>query len=145
MQNDLGDSGVQVLSRSLLNNQTLSNLNLCGNGLGPDAAAALAEVLRVNRSLKNIGMNLEPTVTGINAKNQTSHCTDHVFDRIYGADLPVVATCADVNNNRLGEAGALALLSTAVENDALNSLSMWYVTSHWRSSYHKTLNWCIAW
>jgi hypothetical protein len=58
MQNDLGDSGVQVLSRSLLNNQTVSNLNLCGNGLGPDAAAALAEVLRVNRSLKNIGMNL---------------------------------------------------------------------------------------
>jgi Ran GTPase-activating protein (RanGAP) involved in mRNA processing and transport len=56
--NKIGDQGVRRISKFLIKNQILTNLNLSNNSIGYDGSRYLAQALKINKTLEILNLKL---------------------------------------------------------------------------------------
>ena len=112
--NRIGGDGAAALGECLRYNTSLTTLNLNGSGIGDDGAAALGECLRNNASLKKLDLQRNQIVgNGAAALGECLKCNKSL-------------TMLTLYENHIGDDGAAALGECLKYNTSLTELDLKY-------------------
>ncbi|KAG9061042.1 hypothetical protein KI688_007671 [Linnemannia hyalina] len=113
------ESNIQVLSKALKTNSTLTTLDLFGNSIGRDGAQALSEARKTNSTLNALKL-----ISNWSASERAQA----LFEAL---NTNSTLTTLDLRNNRIGDNGAQAPSEALKTNSTPNTLNL---TSNWSAS-----------
>ncbi|KAL1248329.1 hypothetical protein QQF64_021647 [Cirrhinus molitorella] len=138
--NSISSKGIKPLSRALLVNRTLTNLDLRGNNIGAKGAKTLCEALKMNQVLVSVnlqnnhiedeGARALAEVLQSNRKLTTLNVQKNGIGpegvKKIGEALTKNQTLQDLNvsSNHLGDLGTVALAQALMVNHILHTLSL---------------------
>ena len=111
-RNGIGDAFAASLSEALTANSSLTNLNLSGNSIGAVGAASLCQALTANSSLTNLDLSYN----SIGAVGAASLC------QALTANSSL--TNLDLSYNSIGAVGAASLFQALTANSSLTNLDL---------------------
>lgn len=143
----IGESGASALARALRTNCTLTYLDLGDNAIGDSGAAAIGNALKSNRNLTHLYLNhnkigdrgaealakalqSERTFTQLNPLQQSYIDDSGVAELHFALVKALHGTCStqvtrlDLNFNKIGCSGAIALADVLLSNCILERLDL---------------------
>ena len=112
--NGIGAVGASCISQALTANSSLTNLDLCENSIGPAGASSLSQALAANSSLTNLNLSWN----GIGDDGAS------FLSEALAANSSL--TNLDFRNNDIGAAGASCLSQALAANSSLTNLDLSY-------------------
>ena len=108
--NQIGDDGIKKIANALGVNNTLQNLDVSKNGIGNQGVESLANALIVNKTLKNLNVS-------------NNKIGDQGVESLANAlKENQTLTSIDLGSNLIGDVGAGALVEALPDNDTLKTL-----------------------